>query len=185
VSAAVRIIAVIVVIGYVIGRQLTGEPLRGRRVVLLPVILTVIGVGDLGDSAHHLQLVDEVCLVLSGMAVAVIGAGQGWMLHLESRNGALWGRAPLASLWLWLLLFASRLLITGLADGLHAHVAAGTTTILLMLGINRLAQAAVILPRAISTGIPFAPERDGKPFLSGLVGQSTGPFGPLEDPRRR
>jgi hypothetical protein len=39
VSEVIRVLAVIAVIGYVIGRQLMGEPLRGKRVVLLPVIL--------------------------------------------------------------------------------------------------------------------------------------------------
>jgi hypothetical protein len=183
VSAAVRIIAVIAVIGYVIGRQLMGEPLRGRRVVVLPVILTIIGVSDLGDSAHHLQVVDEVSLVISGLIVATIGAGQGWLMRLESRNGVLWGQAPAASLWLWLLLVVSRLLMTGIADWMHAHVAAGASTILLMLGVNRLAQAAVIVPRAMSAGIPFAPEKDGKPFLAGLIDQSPASTGPVEGSR--
>ena len=40
-SEVIRVLAVIAVIGYVIGRQLTGQPLRGKRVVLLPVILAV------------------------------------------------------------------------------------------------------------------------------------------------
>jgi hypothetical protein len=39
VSEVIRVFAVIAIIGYVIGRQLMGEPLRGKRVVLLPVIL--------------------------------------------------------------------------------------------------------------------------------------------------
>jgi hypothetical protein len=34
VSEVIRVLAVIAVIGYVIGRQLMGEPLRGKRVVL-------------------------------------------------------------------------------------------------------------------------------------------------------
>jgi hypothetical protein len=32
------VLAVVAIIGYVIGRQLMGEPLLGKRVVLLPVI---------------------------------------------------------------------------------------------------------------------------------------------------
>jgi hypothetical protein len=47
VSEVIRVLAVIAIIGYVIGCQLMGEPLRGKRVVVLPVILAVIGVVDL------------------------------------------------------------------------------------------------------------------------------------------
>jgi C4-dicarboxylate transporter len=48
-----------------------------------------------------------------------------------------------------------------------AHVAASTTPLLFTLGLNRLAQAAVIASRAMVAGIPFAPEKDGRTFLSG------------------
>jgi hypothetical protein len=48
-----------------------------------------------------------------------------------------------------------------------AHVAASTTPLLFTLGLNRLGQAAVIVPRAMLSSIPFAPERDGRTFLSG------------------
>ncbi|MDT0470000.1 hypothetical protein [Streptomyces gibsoniae] len=36
----------------------------------------------------------------------------------------------------------------------------------MLLGINRLGQALVIAPRALASGVPFAPERDGSTFLS-------------------
>ena len=53
-----------------------------------------------------------------------------------------------------------------LASGLHAHVAASSATLLLSLGVNRLAQAAVIVARAMAMGVPFAPEKDGKVFMA-------------------
>lgn len=59
--------------------------------------------------------------------------------------------------------------MVAIADGVHAHVAASSATILLMLGINRLGQAAVVVPRALAAGIPFAPEKDGKVFMAGLT----------------
>jgi hypothetical protein len=54
----------------------------------------------------------------------------------------------------------------------------------LMLGINRLAQAAVVMARSVSAGIPFAPEKDGRVFLASLTGQlssSTRPTPPSSD----
>lgn len=169
-SDFIRIIAVIGIIAFVIGRQLVGEPLRGKRVVVLPVILTVIGLSDLGSRSQPVKPNDIVFLVIGGVLAAGIGVAQGSIMRLESRNGALWGQMPLKALWLWVLLIGSRLLVTGAADVAGAHVAGSTSTILLMLGINRLAQAAVVLPRALSANVPFAPEKDGKTFLAGLSG---------------
>lgn len=168
-SDAIRIIAVIAIIGYVIGRQLVGEHLRGKRVVLLPVVLTVIGAVDLGGSGQHVRPADVACLVLGGVIAAGIGVAQGRSVRLESRDGALWGQLPVKALWLWLLLVLSRGLMTLVADGLDAKVAAGSAVILLMLGINRLGQVAVIVPRAMSSGTPFAPEKDGSTFLAQLT----------------
>jgi hypothetical protein len=51
VSEVIRVLAVIAVIGYVIGRQLMGEPLRGKRVVLLPVVLTSLARPTWGRTA--------------------------------------------------------------------------------------------------------------------------------------
>jgi hypothetical protein len=70
VSEVIRVLAVIAVIGYVIGRQLMGEPLRGKRVVLLPVVLTVAGAADLGTHGRHVKPADVVFLVISGVVPA-------------------------------------------------------------------------------------------------------------------
>jgi hypothetical protein len=92
VSEVIRVLAVIAIVGYVIGRQLMGEPLRGKRVVLLPVILAVAGVADLGTHGRHVESADVVCLVISGLIAVTIGLLQGRMIRLECRNGPLCGR---------------------------------------------------------------------------------------------
>lgn len=91
----VTTLAVIAIVAYVIGRQLLGESLRGKRVIALPAILAASG-------------------------------------------------APT----------------------------------LLLLGINRLGQAAVVAARALAASIPFAPEKDGSAFPGGVFGDATRPPGP-------
>ena len=169
-SDPLRILLIIAIVAYVIGRQLIGEPLRGKRVVVLPVVLTVIGFTDLNSSGHHVRPADVACLVVGGIAVALVGVAQAAALRIETRNGFLWGQMPVKALWLWLLLVATRLVTTLVADGVDAKVAASSSTILLMLGINRLAQAAVVVPRAMTAGVPFAPEKDGNSLFAGLTG---------------
>jgi hypothetical protein len=152
-----------------------GEPLRGRRVILLPVILTAVGVADVGGKGRHLAVADIVCLVVGGLIVVAIGLVQGKALRLSSRDGSLWAQMPLNGLWLWLALVGSRVLMTLVASGVDAKVAASSTTIVLMLGINRLAQAAAVVFRARVAGIPFAPEKDGRVLFAGLTSEWRAP----------
>jgi hypothetical protein len=161
-----EVLAAVAVVVMVIGRQLRGEPLRGKRLIVLPAVLAVIGFVNLTGNGKHPTATDIACLVVSAVISAAIGLGQGSVMRLESRNGSLWGQLPVRGLWFWAALVVSRLAMTGIAYGLHAHVAASTSTILLMLGVNRLAQAAVVSTRAMGSGIPFAPEKDGSTFLS-------------------
>ena len=161
--------AVVGVIGFSIFRQVKGEPLRGKRVILLPVILLVIGLSSLAGT-HHLEPLDVTLIATSSAIAALIGIGQGFVLRLESRNGALWGQMPVRGLWLWAGLIASRVVISVIAFSLHAHIASSTDSMLLVLGINRLAQAGVIVARAVSARIPFAPEKDGRTFMPELFG---------------
>lgn len=165
--SVIEILAVIGVIGYVIFRQVKGEPLRGKRTVLLPAILTVIGYSDLSHQGGHLSATDLACVVLGLAGSAVIGLAFGAITRLESRGGFLWAQLPVRGLWLWAAMLGWRAATFMVAEALHAHVAASSATLLLSLGVNRLATAAVIVPRALSRGIAFAPEKDGRTFLSG------------------
>ena len=177
-SEVIRVLAVIAVIGYVIGRQLMGEPLRGKRVVLLPVILAIAGAADLGAHGRHVEPADVACLVISGLIAVTIGLLQGRMMRLECRNGALWGQMPVRGLWLWAVLVGSRLIMTVIALAVGAKVAGSSAPIIMLLGINRLGQAAIVMRHALATGIPLAPEKDGRSFLSGpgqIGGAASGP----------
>jgi hypothetical protein len=170
--SAIEILAVIGIIGYVIFKQVRGEALRGKRAVLLPAILTVIGFTDLhASNGAHLQRDDIICITIGAAGSVLIGLAFGAVTRLENRGGYLWAQLPMWGLWLWGAMFAWRGVSYVLADSMHAHVAASSSTLLFGLGLNRLAQAAVVVPRAMSMGVPFAPEKDGSSFLSGLFDQ--------------
>jgi hypothetical protein len=165
--SGLEVLAVMAIIGYIIFQQLQGQALRGRRTVLLPAIITVVGFTDLRGSGGRLQSADVLCLAVGAAGSIAIGLGLGAVTRLESRGGALWARLPMSGLWLWGALVAWRGVMYVLADSMHAHVAASAAPLLFTLGLNRLAQAAVIVPRAMAAGVPFAPEKDGKTFLAG------------------
>jgi hypothetical protein len=163
-----EILAVIAIIGFVIYQQIAGQKIQGKRLVVLPAVLTVIGFIDL-HGARHLHVADYVWLTVGAVGSLLIGLALGAITRLGSRDGVLWAKMPLRGLWLWLALFAWRGLIMVIAARTGAHVAASTTPLLFTLGLNRLGQAAVIAPRAMLAGIPFAPEKDGRTFPGGAL----------------
>jgi hypothetical protein len=165
--SVLTVLAVIGIVVYVIGQQLTGSPLSGKRLIVLPAVVTGIGILDLSNSGSHPAATDIVLLSVSAVIAIAIGVGLGAMTRLESRDGYLWAQLPKRGLWLWGGLLVSRVAVTGIAHASGAHVAAGTAAIVLMLGLNRAAQALVVAPRAVAAGIPFAPEKDGTVFGAG------------------
>jgi hypothetical protein len=166
-----EILVVIGVVGFVIYQQVAGQAIAGRRLIVLPAVLTVVGFLDL-DHAKHLNSADILWLTVGAIGSVLIGLAFGAITRLEARNGALWGQLPLRGLWLWAGLLGWRVLVMVIAAKCGAHVAASATPLLFTLGLNRLAQAAVIASRAMLAGIPFAPEKDGRTFLSGAFGGS-------------
>ena len=128
-----------------------------------------IGFTDLhASNGAHLQRADIVCITIGAAGSVLIGLAFGAITRLENRGGYLWAQLPVWGLSLWGAMVVWRGFSYVLADSMHAHVAASSSTLLFGLGLNRLAQAAVVVPRAMSMGVPFAPEKDGSSFLSGL-----------------
>ena len=163
-----EVLVAIGIIGFVIYQQLAGQLLQGKHVVVLPAVVTVIGFFDL--RGHRMGPADIAWLTVGAAGSLLIGLAFGLITRLESRDGVLWGKMPLRGLWLWVALVAGRILVIALAARTGAHVVASTTPLLFTLGLNRLGQAAVIVPRAMRAGIPFAPEKDGSTVLGGGFG---------------
>jgi hypothetical protein len=161
-----EIVVAIGVIGFVIYQQVAGGAVQGKRLIVLPAVLTVVGFLGL-HGAKHIDTADIVWLTVGAVGSLLIGLAFGAITRLQERDGALWAQLPLRGMWLWVALIAWRVLIMVLAAKSGAHVAASTTPLLFTLGLNRLGQAAVIAARAMAAGIPFAPEKDGRTFLSG------------------
>jgi hypothetical protein len=141
----------------------------------------VIGLLNLRSGGTHLTGTDIACLVVGTAGSAAIGVAFGAITRLESRGGYLWAQLPLRGLWLWAAMVAWRVIVMLVATGLHANVAASSATLLLSLGVNRLAQAAVIVPRAMGMGAPFAPEKNGKVFMGDSFNRGFGARGGLVD----
>lgn len=63
-------LAVVAVVAYVIVRQLKGEPIRGKRLIVLPAVLVLIGIMDLTSARPHPAAIDIFFLAISALITA-------------------------------------------------------------------------------------------------------------------
>jgi hypothetical protein len=155
-SGIVEIAVIAAAAGYVVVTQVRGQSLHAKRLVLLPAVVLVIGLAGL-HGMTGVSSADVACITASALIAAAIGCAQGRMTQLQSRDGALWGRLPARGLWLWAALVISRVAMMAVAHGIGAEAAASLDSVLVVLGVNRLAQAGMIASRATRAGLPLAP----------------------------
>jgi hypothetical protein len=143
-------------IAYVLVRRLAGEPLEGRRLVVLPLVLTIVGISQL--TRLHATPLDVTVLVVEGVLAVVLGALRGLTVQVYARGGHLWYRyRPLTVVvWVGSLLLRVGQTAAGHAVGADSNVLGAA--LLGVLGLSLLAEALVVGKRALGTGVPFAPQ---------------------------
>jgi hypothetical protein len=157
IPSPVTILLVIAAVGYVLWSRMQGRPVKIRRLILLPVVLVVLGITDLtGSSAPHLTPKDITFLVIGVAISALLGAARGATIEVYTNQGEIWQRYRKSTVGLWLALIAAKVALLAIAGSAGASAGGGTNSLLLSLGISLLAEAAIIGPRAVSTGLPFA-----------------------------
>jgi hypothetical protein len=157
IPSPLTILLVVAGVGYVLWSRTQGRPLKARRLVVLPLLFIVLGVSDLSSSsAPHLTSTAIAFLFASCVISIVLGAARGATIELYPKDGELWQRYRSSTVVLWIALIAAKIVLAVVAHGTGSAAGAGTDSLLLALGLSLLAEAAVIAPRALSTGVPFA-----------------------------
>jgi hypothetical protein len=148
---------VVIGIGYVLWSRMQGRPLKAKRLLVLPLVFIVLGITNLtGSSAPHLSATDLGFLAVGVALSAVLGAARGATIEIYPQQGELWQRYRATTVGLWLALIGSKVVLMVLAHSAGAAAGAGTDSLMLSLGVSLLAEAAVVAPRALATGLPFA-----------------------------
>jgi hypothetical protein len=152
----VQILLIAALVGYVIVRRFTGQPLQGRSFVL-PLVITVYGGYQLRDV--RLGVPEITFLAVEVLLALGLGALRGMTIQIYTRAGHLWQRYRWTTLAVWIVSIAVRL---GLAAGAHvAGLHLPTASLMVMLGASLLAETAIVGQRALRTGVPFAPSQRG------------------------
>lgn len=149
----VLVLAGLALIGYVLVSRWRGQVLNIRRTVMLPAIVTAVGLVQVVGLARHGARMADLVLVGAGVVLsAALGAARGGTVALWVRDGQPWLRYRPATLWLWAATFAMRLALTALAYAFGAAMAASGPAILLSVGTTLLAEGAIVARRAFSAG---------------------------------
>src|SRR5215475_1787952 len=91
----------------VIAGRMLGRPLVKRRLLVIPGLLALGGLAQLGDIRFTAL---AIVLLVVQMAVSLgLGALRGWTIHLYEREGHLWMRYRWTTVALWVLAIVLRL----------------------------------------------------------------------------
>lgn len=146
-------------IGFVIVRRFLGTPLVAKDVFLAPLLFLGIGVWSIRE-VEHWTVIDGSMLAI-GLAVGLLfGAIRGTTTLIHTKDGLLHQRYRPRTLVVWAigLTISLGLYVIGhqLGAGEHSH------SVMLSQGVSLLGEMITCGVRALSTGKPFSPPKDGR-----------------------
>jgi len=163
-SGPIEIVLILAAVCYVMVRRMIGEPAQGKRMLILPAVLVVIG---LSDVSGQLKTPLAILFLLATAAISVvIGALRGASVRISQRDGL----AFIQYTWVTVALWAANLVIKFGANFVLGAVdpkdaAAVSNSLFLTLGAGMLVEGLVVLSRALRGGtrVMWSQGNDGQP----------------------
>ena len=141
--SALSVLLYVALIVYVLGRKVQGQAVaEARKLFVLPVIVTVIGYGDLSHAG--LGGADLVVTVVGSLVALALGIQRGRVDKVSTREGAPFIQWGVASLVLFGVNILAKIVIDliGLAAG--ATLAGAEHSLVLTLGLTLVGEALVL-----------------------------------------
>jgi hypothetical protein len=154
-SGPVEIVLILAAVGYLLARRVIGEPAQAKRMLILPVVLSLIGLS--GQVKTPLSLLFLVATAAIGV---LLGALRGVSVRVSQREGLAFLRYTGVTVVLWVVNLAIKF---GAIDPKDA--AAVGNSLLLTFGLGILAEGLVVLYRALRNDhrVMWAQGQDGSP----------------------
>jgi hypothetical protein len=150
-----KTLLIVGLVGYVVVRRMAGEPLVAKDVYAPPIVL--VAIGGHGLLQHDLSTPDVVWLAVTLVLGVAFGALRAATAVVYPKGGVLWQRYTGKTLAVWVVTFAAGLGVGRLAAMAGMHEEARSMP--LSIGVGLVGEALVVLFRARSAGVPFAPEK--------------------------
>ncbi len=168
-SGPVEIVVIVAAVGYVLARRMVGEPAQAKRMLVLPAVLSVIGLSDV--SGHVRTPMSLLFLVATAAVSVVLGALRGVSVRISRRDGLAFVRYTGVTVVLWVVNLAIKFgadLVLGGID--RTDAGAVSNSLLFTLGLGILAEGLVVLYRALRADHPvmWAQGQGGAPHQTSL-----------------
>jgi hypothetical protein len=142
-----NILLYIALIGYVLFKKMQGQPLKeGKRLFVLPVLMIVIGYGDLTDG--HMKSIAITITAIGAIVSLALGALRGRADKLSTRDGAQFVQWTGLSLALFGGNIAAKLVLDLIGIAAGSTASAVGKSLVFTLGLTLLAEAIVLLVRS-------------------------------------
>lgn len=163
-SGPVEVVLIVVAVVYVLVRRLMGEPAQAKRMLILPAVLSLVGLHKLwGEAQAPVSLLFLVATVVISIA---LGALRGSSVRISRREGLAFVRYTGTTVLLWLanvgVKFGADVALKALAPN---DAGALGNSVLLTIGVGLLAEGLVVLYRALRSDhrVMWATGKDGAP----------------------
>jgi hypothetical protein len=150
-SSADNLIVAVLVLGFILWRQLQPRAVREDSPYRLMLVLGVIGVVDLVGFArdHHVNALAWSLLAASVVVGCLLGVLRGETMHIWRRDGVLMRQGNAVTVVLWVAGLGIHVLADLMINGVDSSASGiGADAILLYLGLALAAQSFATLNRA-------------------------------------
>lgn len=138
-----NVVFYVAILAFVVYRRVQGKPAGSlKQLFVLPVILTVVGYGDLTHKPlDHI----DVAFAIAGCALSLgLGALRGALNKLDVRNGVLWVRWGTASVIVFLVNVALKLVLDLSSVAAGGTASGATSSLLFAVGLMLVGEAALV-----------------------------------------
>jgi hypothetical protein len=153
-----NILIYLALIGYILYRRIQGQPVKeGRRLFVLPVLLIILGFGDV--SGGTMKPVEVALTVIAGAICLALGLLRGQADKLSERDGApfvQWGRT---SVMLFVGTLAVKLVLDVIGIAAGSSGSAVGKSLPLTFGLTLLGEAVVLWTRTGGAALSVGPAR--------------------------
>jgi hypothetical protein len=168
-SGIVEIVIIIAVVVYMLISRMMGQPAQAKRMLLLPAILTVVGVTQLSGVNSATSV---LFLVATAAISVVLGAARGFSVRISLRDGVAFVRYTGLTVALWVLNIAVKFGANFALGAIVGKAAGGASnSIMVTIGLGLLVEGLVVLYRAMRADHPviWSQDRDGQRQMSPVL----------------
>ncbi|WP_328407453.1 hypothetical protein [Nocardia sp. NBC_00403] len=154
-SIGLLIVIVVAAVALIV-KRFQGEPMNARDTFGTPLILVAIGIYSV-TKVEDLDGTDITWLIIGGIVGVTFGAIRGTTIGIFDRDGHLWQRYTVQTVAVWAISMVVGFGVGTLGTAMGMHHDARPAT--LSIGIGMVGEMLSLGVRALSTGVPFAPDK--------------------------